>query len=182
MNSDLSVLAGKYKGRKLQSSLSKLTHPMGSREKNALFNMLTPYLAGASVLDAYAGSGALGVEALSRGAKSATFVEKSPRISAIIRQNLATLGLECPVFTQDAVKFGQNRDFQGSFSLVIADPPYDGFRATDIALVANTLQPGGILALSYPAAVQKPEFPGLKLLTAKTYAGAGIALYQKATA
>lgn len=182
MNSELRVIAGKYRGRKLSSPLSKLTHPMGSREKNALFNMLTPYLAEAKVLDAYAGSGALGIEALSRGATEAVFVERSPQISAIIRQNLANLGLESPLYTTDVVKFAQNPTFQGYFSLVLADPPYDGFREPDIALLANMLQLGGILALSFPSSLEAPELPGLELLVAKTYAGAGIAIYQKTRA
>lgn len=86
--SDLRVLAGRFKGVKLQSPRSELTHPMGSREKLALFNMLQPYLEGSRVLDIYAGSGALGIEALSRGARSAFFVEKSAKIASIIRQNL----------------------------------------------------------------------------------------------
>ncbi len=89
--SDLRVLAGRFKGIRLQSPRSELTHPMGSREKLALFNMLQPYLEGARVLDVYAGSGALGVEALSRGAESVIFVEKSPKIAGIIRQNLAEI-------------------------------------------------------------------------------------------
>lgn len=86
--SELSVLSGRFKGVKLQSPQSALTHPMGAREKLALFNMLQPYLEGAKLLDIYAGSGALGIEALSRGAGSVIFVEKSPQISQIIRQNL----------------------------------------------------------------------------------------------
>lgn len=87
-NSGLSVLSGRFKGAKLQSPQSALTHPMGAREKLALFNMLQPYLEEVKVLDIYAGSGALGIEALSRGAGSVVFVEKSPQISQIIRQNL----------------------------------------------------------------------------------------------
>ncbi len=87
--SDLKVLSGRFKGMRLQSPHSALTHPMGSREKLALFNILQPYLENAIVLDIYAGSGSLGIEALSRGAKQVFFVEKAPKISKIIRQNLA---------------------------------------------------------------------------------------------
>lgn len=84
----LKVLSGKFKGLNLVSPGSTLTHPMGAREKLALFNMIQPYLEGAKVLDIYAGSGALGIEALSRGAKSVVFVEKTAKIAQIIRQNL----------------------------------------------------------------------------------------------
>ncbi|MBR3177548.1 RsmD family RNA methyltransferase [Candidatus Saccharibacteria bacterium] len=83
----LHILAGKYKGTKLASPNLKTTHPMGSREKLALFNMLAPYLEGAKVLDYFAGSGALGLEALSRGASSVAFVENNPRACQIIKDN-----------------------------------------------------------------------------------------------
>ena len=84
---ELRILSGKYKGLKLLSPDLKTTHPMGSREKLALFNMLAPYLEGATVLDYFAGSGALGLEALSRGAKSVTFVETNPKARKVIREN-----------------------------------------------------------------------------------------------
>lgn len=129
---DLRVLAGHYKGTILTSPHSDRTHPMGAREKNALFNMIQPYLAGARVLDLYAGSGALGIEALSRGASSAILVEKSPQIARIAKQNLARVGLdsECgqtKVFAESALKFVQTRPYQAFFDLILIDPPYNGF-------------------------------------------------------
>lgn len=175
----LRVLSGKYKGRRLASPQSRLTHPMGSREKNALFNMLTGLVAGAKVLDLYAGSGALGIEALSRGAKSVIFVEKSPKIAKIIRKNLERVKAKAEVFVESTVNFAQNPRFQGHFSVVIADPPYDGFREGEIVLALSTLATGGVLALSFPAERGAPQFPGMELLSERHYAGAGIAIYKK---
>ena len=86
--SELSILSGQYKGIKLKSP-GGATHPMGSREKNATFNMLAPYLEGAEVIDYFAGSGALGLEALSRGAASVTFVENDPKAIKVIEENIA---------------------------------------------------------------------------------------------
>ncbi|MBQ8992361.1 RsmD family RNA methyltransferase [Candidatus Saccharibacteria bacterium] len=91
---ELRILSGKYKGLKLLSPDLKTTHPMGSREKLALFNMLSPYLAGATVLDYFAGSGALGLEALSRGAASVTFVENNQKARQVIRENCRRCGVE----------------------------------------------------------------------------------------
>lgn len=209
--SDLRVLAGRFKGVQLRSPRSELTHPMGSREKLALFNMLQPHLEGARVLDIYAGSGALGVEALSRGAKSVFFVEKSPKISEIIRQNLAQVAekghleaiLEAfppeshgtaakeksanspknaifyNVFTSNARKFVENPALGGVFDVILADPPYDGFDAAEVAELPKLLRKSGILALSFPFAQGTPEFDDMKLLTARKYAAAGIAIYRK---
>ena len=86
---NIKITSGKYRGRTIKSPNSKLTHPMGAREKLAMFNMISEYLSGAVVLDVYAGSGALGIEALSRGASYAMFVEKNPQIAQVIRRNLA---------------------------------------------------------------------------------------------
>ena len=85
---ELSILSGQYKGIKLKSP-GGATHPMGSREKNATLNMLAPYLEGARVIDYFAGSGALGLEALSRGAASVTFVENDPKAIKVIEENIA---------------------------------------------------------------------------------------------
>lgn len=84
------VIAGKYKGAKMDFPGGAQTHPMGAREKLALFNMIST--SGMRVLDAYAGSGALGIEAVSRGAKEVVFVEKSRKVAAVIEANLWKIG------------------------------------------------------------------------------------------
>lgn len=182
----LKVVSGQFRGITLESPQSLDTHPMGSREKLALFNMLQPYLADATVLDAYAGTGALGIEALSLGAKSVIFVEKWPKAVQIIRQNLQKIAQNMPeieaktqVLVENCQNFAQNPDFQGYFSLILADPPYDGFQISEVLSLVSTLQPGGVLALSFPIAQGIPEIPGLKLLKSRQYAAAGIALYLK---
>ncbi len=185
-HSALSVLSGRYKGQKIVSPNSSATHPMGAREKLALFNVLQPYLEGAQVLDTYAGSGALGIEALSRGAASVVFVERSHRVADVIRQNLAELRAKyqdaeftAEVLARDLSRPEAVADLSGQFSLVLADPPYDHFVPAAIQNLVSTLQPEGILALSYPAKVSVPEFDGLKLFSNRRYAAAGIAIYQR---
>jgi 16S rRNA (guanine966-N2)-methyltransferase len=118
----LRVVAGSYKGRRLSAPRGMRTRPTADRVREALFSMLGD-VGGARVLDLYAGSGALGIEALSRGAESALFVEREPRAVAAIERNLASLGVEARVARQDVLRFLARAD--GTFDLVFCDPPYD---------------------------------------------------------
>lgn len=179
--SDLRVLSGAFKGKALQSPQVSGTHPMGAREKLALFNMVAPYLAGAQVLDAYAGTGALGVEALSRGARSVTFVEKSPQVARTLRENLQNLGrdIDSEVYVGSVNRFIQELSSPGNYDLIFADPPYDRFNPEEIAGLTKLLRKNGVLALSFPFRAGAPELSGLELQTARKYAAAGIAIYRK---
>lgn len=176
----VSIVSGRFRGTRLASPRSAKTHPMGSREKLALFNMLQPCLSQATVLDAYAGTGALGLEAISRGAGMVVFVEQSASTANLIRQNLAQLNLTFPVITATVAQFASRSGSRKAFDLVIADPPYDNFRPSEIAQLIDCLKPGGILALSCPATVSTPEFAGLHLISSRRYARAQIALYRAA--
>jgi 16S rRNA (guanine966-N2)-methyltransferase len=116
------VVAGEFRGRRLAAPRGTRTRPTADRVREALFSMLGD-VSGARVLDLYAGSGALGIEALSRGASSATFVESDHAAVAAIRRNLAALGVDAEVHRQDAVRFLSEP--HGPFDLVFCDPPYD---------------------------------------------------------
>ena len=192
------ITGGVYNGQKLAAPGGK-THPMGERERLALFNMLLPHLPGAKVLDAYAGTGALGLEALSRGAAAVVFIENNGAAFRCLKQNLATLGLEhaneVRLVKGDVVKFAPHmqqdggellRDRQGSvsgalqdgqFDIILADPPYDNFDLTGVEYLTKFLKNGGILVLSHPA--EAPELPDLKLDKTRKYAAAHISIYTK---
>ena len=116
------VVAGAFKGRRLQAPRGRRTRPTADRVREALFAMLGD-VSGAEVLDLYAGSGALGIEALSRGAESAVFVERDARAAAAIRRNLEAVGVEAEVRRQDSLRFLAAAGT--SFDLVFVDPPYD---------------------------------------------------------
>jgi 16S rRNA (guanine966-N2)-methyltransferase len=116
------VVAGEFKGRRLHAPRGSRTRPTADRVREALFSMLGD-VSGARVLDLYAGSGALGIEALSRGAETALFVERDPRALAALRRNLEAVGVEAPVRAQDALRFLASPE--GVFDLVFCDPPYD---------------------------------------------------------
>ena len=174
MKNTLRITSGTYRGREILTPGTG-THPMGSRERLALFNAISAYLPDAVVLDAFAGSGALGIEALSRGAKFVTFVEKSSAAARIIRENLTKLDLResTEVVTGEIEKYSSERHFD----LILADPPYDKFDISMLAGLVKILRNGGILVLSHPGAA--PELEGLSLEKTATYAGAKISFYHK---
>ena len=116
------VVAGEFKGRPLRAPRGSATRPTGDKVREALFSMLGD-VSGARVLDLFAGSGALGIEALSRGAASALFVEQDPRAVDAILRNLESLGAEGDVRRQSALRFLTAG--AGTFDLVLVDPPYD---------------------------------------------------------
>lgn len=177
--SDLRIISGRYRGRVLRSPAASGTHPMGAREKLALFNMVN--VEHETVLDAYAGSGALGLEALSRGAKAVTFVEKSPQVCQIIRQNCAELAgnADWSIFTETLAQFAERPEYQGYFQVIFLDPPYDHYQVAEFAEISSLLQPQGILALSSPASEEPPTLPHLRLSSTHTYARARITIYYK---
>ena len=169
---EVRITSGSFKGRRIATPGGK-THPMGSRERIALFNMISEYVPGGRVLDAYAGSGALGIEALSRGASDVEFLEKSPTVARGIRNNLRNLDLKARVFTGDATDFTTN----DGFDLILADPPYDEYDLPGVEYLAGFLKSGGIMMLSHPD--EAPEISELKLLKTRKYAAAHLSVYVK---
>ena len=122
------IIGGKHKRRKLLSVPGIDTRPTTDRVRETLFNILSSDIPNAFVLDIYAGTGALGLEALSRGAKYAAFFEFNPKALSIIKRNIATLKEEqnSRVVKCDATKkISFDESFKGKFDLVFMDPPYD---------------------------------------------------------
>jgi 16S rRNA (guanine966-N2)-methyltransferase len=127
----LRVVAGEFKGRTLHAPRGASVRPTSDKVRGAIFNVLGD-VDGLHVLDLFAGTGALGIEALSRGAADATFVDTDP---GPVERNLAAVGVEAPVHRLDALRFLANSDHR--FDLVFADPPYSsapslGERLTDL--------------------------------------------------
>jgi 16S rRNA (guanine966-N2)-methyltransferase len=117
------VVAGEFKGRRLQAPRGHRTRPTADRVREALFSILGD-VRGARVLDLYAGSGALGIEALSRGAAEAVFVDRDPRAVAAVRRNLEAVGARAEVHRRDALAFIAAIE-RSRYDLVLIDPPYD---------------------------------------------------------
>ena len=168
----IKITSGKLRGRALNTPGGE-THPMGSREKLALFNMIAGFLPDTYVLDAYAGSGALGIEALSRGAKEAVFIEKNRAACRVIQGNLVSLGLKDTVFCGTVENFCATGE---RFDIIIADPPYDDFDLEEVKMLPTLLNPEGTLVLSHPG--EAPEIPEMELFKSHQYAAAHISLYK----
>ena len=119
------IVAGSFKGRRLVAPPGSATRPTSDRVREALFSVLGPWVQGARVLDLFAGSGALGLEALSRGAATAVFVDRSQRAIAAIRTNLEALGVDADVHRMEAhaaLRAALGR--REAYDLVFLDPPY----------------------------------------------------------
>jgi 16S rRNA (guanine966-N2)-methyltransferase len=132
------VVAGEYRGRRLKAPAGRDTRPTADRVREALFSILRT-VEGLVVLDLYAGSGALGIEALSRGAAAATFVDDDDRAIAAIRANLDAFGIAARVVKSDALAFLE-RDQGALYDLVFLDPPYDS--APELGTRLSELLPG----------------------------------------
>lgn len=150
------VVAGSLRGRSLKAPPGDATRPTGARVKEALFSILGD-VTELSVLDLYAGSGALGIEALSRGARSCVFVESARPALACLRENLNKLGLEEPgkvlPMRVDATTAQLQR--LGPYELVLCDPPWKDIALARAALEAlakaGVLSPGCRIALEHSA-------------------------------
>ena len=119
------IVAGRWGGRRLQAPAGEATRPTSDRVREALFSVLGARVEGARVLDLFAGSGALGLEALSRGAAAATLVDSAPAATRAARANLQALGADADVRRQDALRFlDAARRAARQYDLVFIDPPY----------------------------------------------------------
>ena len=171
------ITSGLFKGRSISTPGGK-THPMGERERLALFNMIVDYVPGSRVLDAFSGSGALGIEALSRGSESVVFIENNHSACQTIRKNLEKLGIinsNAKIIEDDCYKILAATTEK--WGVVLADPPYDKYDEEKIKLLASVVADGGVLVLSHPG--ESPEMPGLKLMKSRNYANATISVFVK---
>jgi 16S rRNA (guanine(966)-N(2))-methyltransferase RsmD len=160
------ILAGRWKGRVLQ--VPRDARPTSSRAREALFDILQDRVRGSRFLDLFAGSGAVGLEALSRGASAAVFVERDSRA---LERNLATLGAaeEFEIVRDDARDAICALERRGeTFDLVFADPPYS-LEAVLLKRIGALLAPAGKLVVQTDSDASAPEFADLSLLDRRAY-------------
>lgn len=180
------IIAGRLRGREIAAPGGRTTRPTAARAREAIFNVLAhapwaPGLEGARVLDLFAGAGAFGFEALSRGAAFALFVETDAAARGAIRQSIEALGLfgVTRIHRRDATDLGRKPAALGApFTLAFLDPPYHkGLGSTALArLGEGGWLTGDALAVFECAADEAPETPGWTLLDERTY-GAAKALF-----
>jgi 16S rRNA (guanine966-N2)-methyltransferase len=171
----LRIIAGELKGRRIDAPKGTLTRPTSDFVRETAFNLIGP-VDGATVLDLYAGSGALGIEALSRGAERAVFVDNSRDACRMIGANLEKVGLKAIVLCQDVVHALASE--RGTYDLVLADPPYTFTAYERIApQVARILAPEGVFVLQTPASLE-PAVEGLHTRTSRKYGSARLTLFE----
>jgi 16S rRNA (guanine966-N2)-methyltransferase len=169
----LRIVAGKWRGRRLATVPGWRVRPTADRVKESLYNVLQDRIAGANVLDLYAGSGNLGLEALSRGAHRAVLVECDRQALAVLRRNIESLEaqLHVQVVRTDALRYVA-ASHAVPFDLVLADPPYDAGVEDALldAMRGPVLSGGGCFVLQHERRWRAPEsVPGLRLWRSKRF-------------
>lgn len=164
------VIAGAYGGRILDAPAGRTTHPMGERIRGALFNSIGAGVEGARILDAFAGTGAIGIEALSRGAAHATFIERDKLAYAILLKNLELLriGEERAAATKASLGAWLETYTGTKFDFIFADPPYNQPQETLVNGLSALLREKGTLILSRSSRTE-PNLPALERTQARPY-------------
>jgi 16S rRNA (guanine966-N2)-methyltransferase len=162
------IVAGEHRGRRLSAPPGRATRPTSDRVREAIFAILGP-VEGLDALDLFAGSGALGFEALSRGAATALFVDRSARAVDAIRANAAALGVgrRCRIVRRDwRAALAAERAAGRRFGLCLCDPPYSLLPRIEGAIgaaLSPLMTPGGTVVIEHPSGGQAPEPAGLDI-------------------
>lgn len=175
------IIAGVAKGRRLAGPRGDATRPMTDRMRESLFSSISARVPDATVLDLFAGSGSIGLEALSRGAAAVTFVERDRRALEVLRANVAVVDLGGAVVAGDVDRYLER--CTDRFDLVFVDPPYAlplaSLEAT-LARLSELLADDGLVVVHRRRGAESPkEINSLALVDSRTYGGAELWRYKK---
>jgi 16S rRNA (guanine966-N2)-methyltransferase len=173
------IIAGSLGGRTFNAPHGHKTHPMSDKMRGALFNVLGD-ISGLTVLDIFAGSGALSIEAISRGAASAVAIDTDRAAHRVIEENVANLQLSDKIKVIRANAGGWSiHNMEKKFDILLMDPPYDHLKLDSLQIfIKRHLKPTGVAVLSFPGHKALPEFAGAKLVSHKNYGDAQLAFYK----
>jgi 16S rRNA (guanine966-N2)-methyltransferase len=168
MNALMRIIAGTYRSRVLKSLKGLALRPTSDRLRETLFNVLAPRISGSRFLDLFAGTGAIGIEALSRGAAEAVFIENHAPAVALIKKNLESLGISkgATVLAADALRGLAKLAARKShgYNIIFLDPPYaaaaDYSRVLEFLGTADLLAPGGLVVAEHRRSFDLPEAAG----------------------
>lgn len=174
----IKIGAGTLAGRIIDQPKTFKTRPLTSKVRASIFNRLGD-IEGLSVLDAYAGSGAFGLEALSLNAAHATFIEQSKPVAKVIEANITKLDLVSETtLLAERVQTAANGLQGQSFDLVLADPPYAELSISDLNLLANHLSDTGIMIVSHSSRTPTPDLQNVDSIDSRTYGDTTISYYR----
>ena len=170
------VIAGSLKGRRLHAPTWDGLRPTSDKLRETIFNILAPRIAGARVLDAYAGTGALGIEAISRGAAAVTFVERDRRAQALVEENLRHCGIAdgCVIIrasVERTLETLRDRPVADRFDIALLDPPYDTAIDGVLDAASHVMSEGGVLVLEHARKRSSPQVAGRLVRTREVIAG-----------
>lgn len=166
------ITSGHFKGLKLKAPKDRDIRPMMDRVRKTLFDVLGSRVSGAKVLDLFCGTGALGLEALSRGAQEVVFVDQSPKALALVRENLkrAKVAEGYEIVRQTLPKGLRKLAGKGPFEIIFLTPPYGrGLAEKTFPLLYEFLAPQGILVVEERLGVALPQVSGLELVNRKEF-------------
>ena len=178
------VISGKYGGRILKAPDNNRTHPMSERVRNAMFNSLGGAVQGAQVLDAFAGTGAIGFEALSRGAASVDFVERDHVAGKILLENYKSLGSpdNVGIITTSVSNWLDTRGV-GGYDLIFCDPPYHDEQFSTILRLFGLLKPNALMILSHSGRGEVPIHQDeIVVVDNRSYGTAHLTLFRREVA
>ena len=176
------IIAGEMRSRRLKAPEGMDTRPTADRVKEALFSILGGRIYGARVLDLYGGSGALALEAISRGADSAVICDLSSKACAVIQENIDTLGCQrraALLRMKDTAAIGALQKRNARFGLIFLDPPYrmDTAPVCAALLAAGLLEEGGMIVIEHGRETPPDIPPPLLLRDRREYGAAGLSFY-----
>ena len=173
------IIGGKYGGRKIDAPDNTRTHPMSERVRNAMFNSIGLEVQGARVLDAFAGTGSVGLEALSRGAKSVTFIEKDRIAQRILQSNTVLIGVENTTELVRTTVSNWLETYNGDkFDIIFADPPYHDPQFSTVSKLFDLLKPGALMVLSHAGRGEEPTKNGVVVVANRSYGNAFLTFYR----
>ncbi|MDF2461235.1 MAG: methyltransferase [Candidatus Saccharibacteria bacterium] len=179
----MKVISGNLRGRPFEQPKSRSVRPLSEKVRAAIFDVIGP-ANGLTVLDVYAGSGAAGFEAASRGAVLVDAIEANDRVARTIETNAHSLGLDwgyvlhqMTVATWLASPAQQSN--QERYDLIIADPPYTQLDTDTIQRLSAFLKPGGVLALSHSSRTPSPVLSSIELAQHKVYGDTALSFYKR---
>lgn len=171
------VIGGYHGGRIIKAPSGFKTHPMGERPRSALFNTLGD-ISGYEVWDAFAGSGALGIEAISRGAKLVVATERDLAAYKTAKANLEKLKINNIKLVKASCKSWSSTNVDKKFDLILCDPPYNDLQLSTVFALIRHLKPKGLMVLSYSGREDVPTANGVVVVDNRNYGDAALAYYQ----
>ena len=173
------IIGGEFGGRVILRPKTSLTRPMTDKVRESLFNIVGN-IQNWEVADFYAGSGAIGLEAISRGAKNVVFVESAKEASRIISQNIGALEIMSQAcnYNGTVIKYVQHFPAQ-KFNLIVADPPYEKINERELNLISRLVVPKGLFIISHSSRILAPKLESIERIETRTYGDSSLSFYDR---